>query len=153
MNKQFIPNLDPSDVSDPGWTDQELESDIESQQKGAVIEQANDIFDLLDEAGTGDISKARFQFMLRKNEQLAEVFFRYSGYEKPVGGTWTDLAVGHGTVPIFMGLDTAQVGFGVRRTQVLTVNVIIDWCYRTGAALASGNDVSDPGTTKKQNPT
>ena len=31
LNKQSIPNLDSSDVSDPGWTDQELESDVESQ--------------------------------------------------------------------------------------------------------------------------
>jgi len=136
FKRKFIPNLDPSDVSDPGWTDPELESDVESQQKEAVIVQANEIFDVLDEDGSGEITAQKFKFMLRKNEKLAKVFFRYSGYERPASGKWSDLAIGHGTKPIFTSLDTDnEHTSGLRRKRVLTVNEIIDWCYRTGASF------------------
>ena len=110
---------------------------LSPQQPEVVALHANEIFNLLDEDNSGEVEKNEFKHMIKKNEQLAQVFFKYSGYAKLEHGKWSDLATGRGWKFIFNSIDTSQHDGGVddRAKRVLTVREIIDWCNKTGAIL------------------
>ena len=99
----------------------------------AETQNAKAIFALLDEDGSGSIEKGEFKDRLRDNEELACVFFKNSGFEKPRGGEWADLAVGKNSKKVFASIDTTASDS--RSKRVLTINEIIGWCRKTGASL------------------
>jgi len=93
---------------------------------------ANAIFKLLDEDGSGTIEKNEFKERLRESEELAKVFFLYSGYKKPKSGNWSELSIGRNTKKIFSTIDTTSQ---TREKRVLQLKEIEMWCLKTGAKL------------------
>ena len=94
---------------------------------------AKAIFAILDEDGSGEIEKVEFKDRLRDHEALAKVFFANSGFKKPIGGEWADLAVGKNSKKVFASIDTT--GSESRSKRILTINEITTWCRKTGAFL------------------
>ena len=96
------------------------------------------IFNLLDEDGSGSVEKAEFKERLRENEQLAKVFFSYSGLQQPTSkngapSPWSELAIAKNTKIIFAKIDTTPANSRAKR--VLHLHEIVSWCEETGAEL------------------
>ena len=106
--------------------------------KSSAAKQAEVIFDLLDEDGSGTVEKAEFKERLRENEQLAKVFFSNSGFAQPMSTNgapipWSELAIAKNTKKIFAAIDTTPKNSRAKR--LLRLDEIVSWCEDTGAEL------------------
>ena len=106
--------------------------------KSSAAKQAEVIFNLLDEDGSGTVEKAEFKERLRENEQLAKVFFSNSGFAQPMStngapSPWSELAIAKNTKKIFAAIDTTPKNSRAKR--LLRLDEIVSWCEDTGAEL------------------
>jgi hypothetical protein len=106
--------------------------------KSSAAKQAEVIFNLLDEDGSGTVEKAEFKERLRENEQLAKVFFSNSGFAQPMSTNgapipWSELAIAKNTKKIFAQIDTTPKNSRAKR--LLRLDEIVSWCEDTGAEL------------------
>ena len=85
------------------------------------------IFKLLDDDGSGEIEKSEFKKMLKKNDELAKMFFKYSS--TCVG---EEEVTGKNIKKLFAEIDTTTDS-NSRGKRALTIKEITDWCVKTGA--------------------